>query len=70
MVRAVRDGLASLEEVLDWYHMSADEFHAWERDIDRHGVPGLRSTRVQIYRTTENSGATTTQTYRVRRERR
>jgi len=25
----------------------------WERDFDRYGVPGLRTTRYQIYRQTE-----------------
>ena len=30
-----------------------DEFLAWERDIDRNGIPGLRSTRYQIYRDTD-----------------
>jgi hypothetical protein len=35
------------------YNLSVDEFLAWERDIDRHGLHGLRSTRYQIYRDTE-----------------
>ena len=26
-----------------------EEFRAWERDIEVHGVAGLRSTRLQIY---------------------
>ena len=33
--------------------LSVDEFRAWERDIDRHGIHGLRATRLQIYRDTE-----------------
>ena len=51
VVKAVREGAVPVEDILDRYHMSIEEFYAWERDIDRHGVPGLRSTRVQIYRT-------------------
>jgi hypothetical protein len=34
------------------HNLSVDEFLAWERDIDRHGIHGLRSTRYQIYRDT------------------
>jgi len=33
--------------------LSVDDFRAWERDIDRHGIHGLRTTRYQIYRDTE-----------------
>ena len=29
---------------------SREEFLAWQRAIDQYGVPGLRSTRLQIYR--------------------
>ena len=32
------------------YHLSIDEYRAWERDFDSHGKAGLRSTRVGIYR--------------------
>ena len=39
-----------LEEVCRRYDMSVEEFLAWERAIERHGVPGLRVTRLQIYR--------------------
>ena len=49
VVEAVRSGWASTEEICDRYQISVDEFLAWERDLDRHGVPGLRVTRLQIY---------------------
>jgi uncharacterized protein DUF1153 len=52
VIAAVRAGLVALEKVCQLYALSADEFTAWERDIDRFGVPGLRSTRYQIYRDT------------------
>jgi hypothetical protein len=50
LVNAVRTGLISLEEVCRRYELSVEEFLAWERAIDTHGVPGLRVTRLQIYR--------------------
>jgi hypothetical protein len=53
VVDAVRGGWVPLEEVCRQYHLSVDEFVAWERDIDRYGIPGLRTTRYQIYRQTD-----------------
>lgn len=53
VVEAVRAGFIDLEEVCRRYNISAEEFVAWERAIERHGVPGLRVTRLQIYRDTD-----------------
>ena len=50
IVNAVRAGVISLEEVCRRYALSVEEFFAWQRAIDTHGVPGLRVTRLQIYR--------------------
>jgi Protein of unknown function (DUF1153) len=50
IVNAVRTGVISLEEVCCRYELSVEEFLAWECAIDTHGVPGLRVTRLQIYR--------------------
>jgi hypothetical protein len=50
LVAAVRGGLLSLEEACERYTLTVDEFLSWQRLIDRHGLPGLRSTRVQDYR--------------------
>jgi hypothetical protein len=50
VVQAVRLGLLSLDEACGRYHLSLDEFMAWERALERYGVPGLRATRFQIYR--------------------
>ena len=50
IVNAVRTGAISLEEVCRRYELSVEEFFAWQRAIDTHGVPGLRVTRLQIYR--------------------
>jgi hypothetical protein len=52
VVEAVRGGWVPIEDVAELYELSADEIVAWERDIDRYGIPGLRSTRVQVYRDT------------------
>jgi Protein of unknown function (DUF1153) len=50
IVNAVRTGVISLEEVCRRYELSVEEFLAWQRAINTHGVPGLRVTRLQIYR--------------------
>jgi hypothetical protein len=50
IVNAVGNGTISLEEVCRRYELSVEEFLIWQRAIETHGVPGLRVTRVQIYR--------------------
>ena len=50
VVAAVRGGLLSLEEACERYTLTVDEFLSWQRLIDRHGLPGLRATRIQDYR--------------------
>ena len=57
VVGAVRGGWVPINEVCALYNISIDEFLAWERDLDRYGVPGLRTTRYQIYRDTEKKSA-------------
>jgi Protein of unknown function (DUF1153) len=52
VIEAVRGGWMPIEEACELYSISVDEFLAWERDIDRYGVHGLRTTRYQIYRDT------------------
>lgn len=51
VVAAVRGGLLSLDEACERYRLTVDEFLSWQRTIDRHGIAGLRATRVQDYRT-------------------
>jgi hypothetical protein len=53
VIAAVRAGWLPVEEVCQLYNLSVDELLAWERDLDRNGVPGLRVTRYQIYRDTD-----------------
>ena len=50
VVAAVRGGLLTLEEALERYQLTSEEFLAWQRSIDRHGLAGLRTTRIQQYR--------------------
>ena len=54
VIAAVRAGWLPVEDVCQLYTLSVDELLAWERDIDRNGVPGLRVTRYQIYRDTDS----------------
>jgi hypothetical protein len=57
VVEAVRGGWMPIDEACLLYNISVDEFLAWERDLDRYGVPGLRTTRYQIYRDTKKKSA-------------
>lgn len=50
VVMAVRGGLLTLDEACARYDLSVEEFLSWQRMIDRHGLPGLRVTRIQEYR--------------------
>lgn len=50
VVAAVRGGLLSLEDACRRYKLSVEEYLSWQRAIDRNGLPGLRTTRVQQYR--------------------
>jgi hypothetical protein len=50
VVAAVRGGLLSLDEACDRYRLTSEEFLAWQKSIDQHGLAGLRTTRIQQYR--------------------
>ena len=50
VVAGVRAGLISLEEACARYTLSVEEFLSWQKSIDRHGLRGLRTTRLQDYR--------------------
>ena len=51
VVAAVNGGLLSVDEVCDRYGLTVEEFAGWQRAIDRSGMPGLRVTRIQHYKT-------------------
>ena len=50
VVAAVRGGLLTLEDACARYRLTTDEFLSWQQAIDRWGMPGLRTTRIQQYR--------------------
>lgn len=50
VVAAVRGGLLSLEDACNRYRLTDEEFLGWQSSIDRHGMAGLRTTRIQSYR--------------------
>jgi len=50
VVAAVHGGLLSAEDACQRYELSSEEFVGWERLYERHGVKGLRTTRLQNYR--------------------
>ena len=50
VVAAVRAQLLSLEDACKRYNLSMEEFMGWEAAIDKHGLGGLRVTRIQDFR--------------------
>ena len=50
VVAAVRSGTLTLEDACRRYALTVDEFLSWQLSIDRHGLAGLRTTRIQQYR--------------------
>ena len=50
VVAAVRGGLLSFDDACDRYGITGEEFLCWQKSIDRHGMQGLRTTRIQHYR--------------------
>jgi hypothetical protein len=56
VVAAVRGGLLSLDDACKRYSLSIDEFLNWQRQIERHGVRGLRTTKIQDYKDRHPAG--------------
>jgi transposase-like protein len=50
VVAAVANGMITIEEACRRYHMSDEEFFAWQRAFEDHGIVGLRADCVQQYR--------------------
>lgn len=50
VVVAVRGGLLSFEDACERYRITSEEFLGWQRQVERHGLQGLRVTRLQSYR--------------------
>jgi hypothetical protein len=55
VVAAVRAGEITLEEACRRYRLSEEEFFAWQRAFEFHGLAGLRATRLQQYRDLHSS---------------
>jgi hypothetical protein len=50
VVAAVNGGLLTIDEVCARYSLTLEEFAGWQRAVDRSGMPGLRVTRIQHYK--------------------
>jgi hypothetical protein len=50
VVACIRAGLISIEQACERYRLSEDELSSWKGYLNDHGVAGLRSTRIQVYR--------------------
>ena len=51
VVAAVKNGVITLDDVCWLYDISAEEFLIWQEMVDKHGIRGLRVTRLKDYRT-------------------
>jgi transposase-like protein len=50
VVSAVANGELTREEACRRYQLTEEEFVSWQQAFETHGLPGLRSTRLQQYR--------------------
>lgn len=50
VLSAINGGLLSVAEACARYRLSPEELELWQKAIDHAGVPGLRVTRIQLYR--------------------
>jgi hypothetical protein len=48
VVAAVQAGLLPLEEALRLYRLTIEEFASWQRAMLRHGLTGLKASRLHI----------------------
>ena len=57
IVAALRQGVLTREEACERYNLSLQELQAWEDVLDRHGLRGLRVTRLREYRAVDPQDA-------------
>ncbi len=50
VVAAVRSGRIGADEACRRYRLSSEELQSWQWLIERHGLAGLRATRIQEFR--------------------
>jgi hypothetical protein len=67
VVAAVQAGLLSLDDALNRYKLTLEEFTGWQRALYRHGLRGLQITQLQVCKMTDRRrrrGASKTQRWR------
>jgi transposase-like protein len=52
LVSSIECGALTFAEASRQYDLSPEEFADWKRALATHGLPGLRTTRLQIYKET------------------
>jgi len=57
VVAAAGGGLLSLTEARKRYRLTMDEYLAWYHQVSRHGVEGLKTTKLQNFRNRSNPTA-------------
>ncbi|MBS8227397.1 CtrA inhibitor SciP [Vannielia litorea] len=50
VVRAVENGLISLEECMETYGVSEEEYASWSTAVEQHGEQALKATSLQKFR--------------------
>ena len=50
VVAAIEGGLRTNDQACERYSLSLEELTAWQRSVERAGLAGLRTTRIQHYR--------------------
>lgn len=50
VVAAVRSGRIGADEACRRYRLSSEELQSWQRLVERHGLAGLCTTRIQEFR--------------------
>jgi Protein of unknown function (DUF1153) len=50
LIEAVHSHAITIEDACRRYQLSIEEFARWLAAFEKHGVPGMRATRFQIYR--------------------
>ena len=50
VVLAVEGGLITMDEACQRYRLTVEEFLSWERNLEKHGLNGLKITRTGNYR--------------------
>lgn len=59
VLAAIRGGDLTIEEACRHYGLSEEELLSWQRAFDAYGLPGLRATRLQSYRSSRTRVAKT-----------